>query len=251
MMNFEDYQHRFDNIRLRREDGILEITIHRDGRPAALGIGPNGLHAQLGKAFGYIARDSETRVVILTGAGDVFLTELDFGDAPDLGSTAFHDRIYSEGMALLNNLLAIPCPVIGAVNGDAFIHAELPVLSDIVLAAEHARFADKAHFTQGVVPGDGVHVVWPMLLGPNRGRYFLLSGEEIDAHEARRLGFVAEVLTADDLLDRAWELARMIAAKPREVARHTRMLFTQPLKQRLLAELSHGLIAETFASFPR
>jgi enoyl-CoA hydratase/carnithine racemase len=98
--------------------------------------------------------------------------------------------------------------VIGAVNGQARIHAELAVLSDIVLAAETAIFPDAAHFPNGVVPGDGVHVAWPLLLGPNRGRYFLLTGEEISAQQALSLNFVAEVLPPGRLLPRARELGQ-------------------------------------------
>ena len=74
------------------------------------------------------------------------------------------------------------------------IHAEIPVLSDIVLASENATFQDAPHFPRGVVLGDGVHVVWPLLLGQNRGRYFLLTGQTLSAQEAHELGVVAEVL---------------------------------------------------------
>lgn len=129
-------------------------------------------------------------------------------------SPATWDVIYREGRSLLNNLLAIEVPVIAAVNGPAFIHAELAVLADIVLASDTAIFADKAHGIAGVVPGDGVHTIWPMLLGPNRGRYFLLTGQEIGAQEALTLGIVGDVLAPERLLNRAWEHARSIAARP-------------------------------------
>jgi len=138
-------------------------------------------------------------------------------------------------------------PVIAAVHGAAFVHAEIPLLADIVLASETARFADKAHAIAGVVPGDGVHVVWPMLLGPNRGRYFLLTGQEIAAREALSLGLVGEVLPADRLTDRAWEHARAIAARPPLANRYTRLLLTRYLKERLAAELEQGLTMEGMA----
>ena len=108
------------------------------------------------------------------------------------------------------NLLDIEVPVIAAVNGPVNIHAEIAVLSDIVLAADHAAFADAPHFPNGLVPGDGVHVIWPYLLGRNRGRYFLLTGQRLSAQEALQLGVVSEVMPASRLLPRARELARQI-----------------------------------------
>ena len=157
------------------------------------------------------------------------------------------DRIYGEGVALMENLLAIPVPVIAAVNGPALLHAELAVLSDIVLAAEHAVFADQAHGPTGVVPGDGVHTVWPMLLGPNRGRYFLLTGQKLSAQQALQLGVVGEVLPADKLMPRARQLASQLAALPARMLRHTRMLLVRELRRRLRDEIELGLALEALA----
>jgi enoyl-CoA hydratase/carnithine racemase len=246
---FADYQHRFKYTRFRREDGVLEMTIHRDGGSAKWDFGETGIHRELGEAFHLLGRDPENRVLIFTGAGEVFISEFDWGDpgAEPASGPLFWDRIYKEGRDLLHHLLDIDIPVIAAVNGDAFIHSEMPVLSDIVLAAENARFSDKAHFPNGVVPGDGVHVVWTMLLGPNRGRYFLLTGQEIGAQEALRLGVVAEVLPAEQLLPRAWVLAREVAAKPLLTLKYTRLALTQELKRRMQAELGYGLMLEGMA----
>jgi len=106
------------------------------------------------------------------------------------------------------NLLNIEIPVISAINGPAWRHSEIPLLCDIVLAAETAQFQDSAHFTSEVVPGDGMHIVYPLLLGMNRGRYFLMTGQTLDAAEALRLGLVAEVLPPDKLMARAWSSPR-------------------------------------------
>jgi enoyl-CoA hydratase/carnithine racemase len=145
---------------------------------------------------------------------------------------------------MLHNLLNLEAPVIGAVNGPAFVHAESLVMSDIVLASEHAVFADKVHVMGNVVPGDGVHVWWPMVLGPNRGRHSLLSGAEIPAAEAMALGFVAEVVGHDKLLERAWEVALELARKPPLMLRYTRVALTQHIKRRLLDDQGYGLILE-------
>jgi enoyl-CoA hydratase/carnithine racemase len=239
-----DYQNRYGYIRFRRQDGILEMTIHDKGGSARWSAGETGIHRQLGDAFWDIAHDRENKVVILTGAGDVFIQEFDWTDQPTELNPSYWYRIYKEGKDLLNNMLDIEVPVIAAVNGNAFIHSEIPVLADIVLAADTARFADKIHFPTGVVPGDGVHVVWTMLLGPNRGRYFLMTGQEITAQEALQLGIVGEVLPKAKLMERAWEHARDLLKKPEIARRYTRVILTQQLKRRLMEDLSYGLMAE-------
>jgi enoyl-CoA hydratase/carnithine racemase len=249
MAQFETYRNCFKYVRFRREDGIVEMAIHRDGGTALWDFGLNGIHRELGDAFAAVASDPDCAVLIFTGTGQAFLTDIDVGDVtPDeLKGCAFWDRIYREGKTLLQNLLDIEVPVVAAVNGNAFLHAEIALLSDIVLAADHARFADKFHFPIGVVPGDGVHVLWPMLLGPNRARYFLLTGEELAAEEAKRLGVVGEVMSSAELMPRAWALARQIALKPVLTRRYARVALIQDIKRRLLADLSHGLMLEGMA----
>lgn len=148
------------------------------------------------------------------------------------------------------NMMAIPVPVIAAVNGPVTIHPEMPALADIVLAADHAVFAD-SHIQAGLVPGDGCHVVWPMLLGPNRGRAFLLTGNEITAQEARALGVVHEVLPAEALMPRALEHARRLAGLTPMTLRGTRTALTHHIKQRLFSELDRGLLLEGFAYVDR
>jgi len=139
-------------------------------------------------------------------------------------------------------------PIIGAVNGPALIHAEIPVMSDIVPASENATFQDAPHFPRGVVPGDGVHVIWPLLLGQNRGRYFLLTGQTLSAKEAQELGVVAEVLPPDRLLPRAWELAERLAEKPDLTLRYSRVAVTLQLKRQMQDMLGYGLAIEGLAA---
>lgn len=248
-MQFDDYCNRYETIRFARSaDGVLTMTLHTRGGPALWGTSLASLHCELGHACADIARDPENRVIVITGTGDTFCAAMDAEERfPESSLAAMWPRIYQEGIALLENLLALPVPVIGAVNGPALIHAEIAVLSDIVLAAEHAEFADLAHVPGGAVPGDGVHTVWPMLLGPNRGRYFLLTGERIGAEEARRLGVVAEVLPAAELMPRALELAGQLARLPLPVLRNTRAVLTRNLRRRMQDELAYGLGAEAVA----
>jgi enoyl-CoA hydratase/carnithine racemase len=249
MAKLESYKDKYRFVRFERTDGVLEVTIHKDGGAAQWSSFPGGIHDELGQAFYDVGRDVENRVVILTGAGGEFLTEFDSSEPdPEMGTPIFWDRIIKEGKDLLMNLLDIEVPVIAAVNGPVFIHSEIPTMSDIVLASNTASFADKAHSPGGVVPGDGVHVWWQMLLGPNRGRNFLLTGEEISAEEAKALGVVAEVLAPDQLLPRARALAKELATKPKQMLRNTRVAFTQHIKRRMLDDLGYGLTLEGMAA---
>jgi enoyl-CoA hydratase/carnithine racemase len=113
-----------------------------------------------------------------------------------------------------------------------------------VLAAEEAEFQDSAHFINGLVPGDGMHIVYPLLLGLNRGRYFLLTGQTISARKALELGLVAEVLPRAELLPRAWALAEQLAQQSPLVLRYSRVLLTQHLKRLVHDLLGYGLALE-------
>jgi len=250
MNRFDDYAGKYSHIRMERQDGVLEITLHSEGKTMAWGWGP---HGQLGEAFYDIGRDRENKIVIMTGAGDSFIQEMNtetFGaglSSAKMTPTDW-DHVYSDGKRLVNNLLDIEVPIIAAVNGPVNIHAEIAVLSDIVIAAEHAAFADAPHFPNGLVPGDGVQVIWPHLLGRNRGSYFLLTGQRLSAAEALRLGVVNEVLPADKVLPRAKELAKLILEKPPLTVRYARTLLTQGIKKLMLEHLSHGLALQGLAA---
>ena len=244
---FEDYCDRYESISMRREDGILEITLGTDGGPLQWGRRP---HAELEEAFLNIGRDRQNQLVIMTGTGDAFsgpVAEAESNRAAHRQSADEWAELGWESNRLLANLLAIDVPMISAVNGPAARHAELPVMCDIVLAAENASFQDSAHYAGGLVPGDGVHVVFPMIMGLNRGRYFLLTGQRIDAHKALEYGLVNEVLPATQLLPRAWELARQIMQQPEMNRRYTRLLLTEQLRRQLQELLPYGLALEGLA----
>lgn len=250
MSRLSDYETAFDTVAFRREDGILEMRLHREGGEASWSADETGMNGELARAFLAVSGDLENRVVILTGTGDSFLAGLDTSRPfPDIEKMRFWARIERETREMAENLLRIPVPVIGAVNGPAFIHAELIAMSDIVLASDRASFADKGHIVlNGVVPGDGAHAWWPLVLGPNRARHFLLTGAEIGAGEAQRLGFVAEVVAHDRLNDRAWEVARELLSRPDLSLRYTRQLLTRPIKAAIASEHGYGLALEAISA---
>lgn len=245
--SFDSYKDRYKSIRMERTDGILEVTFHTDGGPLEWSL---LAHHEFEDAFLEIGRDRENDVVILTGTGEAFSgPAIAPGQHPNRRAMTpeIYDPIQWEGKHLLPNLLAIEAPVIAAINGPAVRHAEVPLVSDIVLASDDTYFQDTAHFPGGMVPGDGMHVVMPLLMGTTRGRYFLFTGQELGVAEARDVGLVNEVLPRDELLPRARELARLLLQQPRLVRRYTRSLLTEDLRQRLHGVLGHGLALEGLA----
>ena len=197
-MAFAEYEHAFRHVRMRRTDGILELRLHTDDGPLVWGDGP---HSELGQCFLAVGSDPENRIIILTGTGDSFIASIDTSWVGEM-TPAKWNRIYTNGKRLLSALLDIEVPVVAAINGPASVHAELALLSDIVIASDDSYLQDAPHFRYGTVPGDGVQAIWPLLLGPNRGRFFLLTGQRISAIEAQQLGVVAEVHPRSELLDR-------------------------------------------------
>lgn len=251
MSKFHEYSAKYKHIAMQRdEQGILELTLHTEGRSLVWGAGP---HEEFCHAFRDIGADRENKVIIMTGRGSSFIEEVDSRNVGDhLPATSMTpqtwDHIYWNAKHLLMDLLDIEVPMIAAVNGPVSIHAEIAVLCDIVLAADHSYFQDAPHFPSGLVPGDGVHVIWPMVLGINRGRYFLLTGEKLSAEEAKRLGVVAETLPAADLLPRAHALARQLLRQPPLTLRYARVLLTQQLKRNMLDHLGPGLALQGLAA---
>lgn len=239
----DSYQRDWEHAVVSRDDhGVLEVRLHSNGGPLTWGAGP---HRELAELFAAIAADRDNRVVLLTGSGEHFIGFTGADTMAEAGVPAgVWGRILWEGKRLITNYLDIDVPVISAVNGPATAHSELAVLADIVIATDDTVFQDGPHFPAGLVPGDGMQVIWPLLLGPNRGRYFLLTGQEITATEALDLGVVGEVVPRDALMPRARTLAHELAARDRHLLRHTRHVLTHRLKKQILDELELGLALE-------
>ena len=238
---FAEYRDRFPNARLERDDaGVLEITLHTDGGKLVF----NGhTHEQFVELFHSVGADRENRVVILTGSGEAFMDTID-GDGFDFFTPVGYDKIWREGKKILMNLLDVEVPMIAALNGPVLLHSEYALLCDIILGTPDTVFQDKPHFDFGIVPGDGVNLLWPEVIGSVRARYFLLTRQIVDAQTAHAWGVLNEVVPADQLLVRAREIAHQIAELPPLTSSYTRTALTQRLRRVIDEGIGYGLALE-------
>jgi enoyl-CoA hydratase/carnithine racemase len=241
MSRFDAYRESFPNGRLTRsQTGVLEVALHTDGGTLVF----NGLsHEQFVDLFHAIGSDPDNRVVILTGSGDAFMDSIS-PEGFDFFTPQGFDKIFREGRKVLMNILDIEVPMIAAVNGPVRLHSEYILLADIVLATPATVFQDKPHFEFGIVPGDGVNLLWQEVIGTIRGRYFILTRQELDAETAKQWGAVNEIVPADKLLARAREIAEGLAKLPPLTTRYTRIALTQKLRRIVDEGIGYGLALE-------
>src|SRR5713101_732914 len=162
MSRFDAYRDSFPNARLTRsKTGVLEVALHTDGGTVVF----NGYtHEQFVDLFHAVGSDPDNRVVILTGSGGAFMETIS-PEGFDFFTPQGYDKIYREGKKVLMNILDIEVPLIAAVNGPVRLHSEYILLADIVLATPSTVFQDKPHFEFGIVPGDGVNLLWQEAIG--------------------------------------------------------------------------------------
>jgi enoyl-CoA hydratase/carnithine racemase len=241
MIRFDAYRERFPNARLTRsKSGVLEVALHTDGRVLVF----NGhTHEQFVDLFHAIGSDPDNRVVILTGSADAFMETI-APDGFDFFTPRGYDKIYREGKRVLMNILDIEVPMIAAVNGPVRLHSEYILLCDIVLATPSVVFQDKPHFEFGIATGDGVNLLWQEAIGTIRGRYFILTRQELDAGTAKEWGAVNEIVPADKLLPRAREIAEGLASLPPLTTSYTRIALTQKLRRIIDEGVGYGLALE-------
>jgi enoyl-CoA hydratase/carnithine racemase len=237
-----DYFTAYNNLGLTRDDnGVLVAEFHNNGGPFIMSA--QG-HTEFVDAFYRIAQDRANKIVILTGAGGEFITDVDwssFGDASDPGVWS---QVHDEGVQVLENIANIRVPVIAAIEGRAHVHSDYALLASVIVAGEGATFQDVAHFSAGIAPGDGVFTTWSYRAGAGRAEAFLLNPQPLPAHTAHEWGVVAEVVPNGKALSRARELAQLYLKAPEVTRRNTRVHFIQPLKERIVREVGYGLSLE-------
>jgi enoyl-CoA hydratase/carnithine racemase len=216
-MDYKDYQH----LKLdRRPNGVLLITINR---PEVLNATNDRLHWELGQIWLTVAADPETRVAVVTGAGRAFSAggdlEMVERNATDPRRLA---RTVQEASDLVYNMINLDKPVVSAINGVA-VGAGLVValLSDVSIMAETARLTD-GHTRLGVAAGDHAAILWPLLCGMAKAKYYLLTCDFVDGKEAERIGLVSLSVPADQLMAKAFDVADRLARGSQQALRWTK-----------------------------
>jgi enoyl-CoA hydratase/carnithine racemase len=232
----------FKNFNLSRTpSGVLTLRFHTDGGPVLF---TGTTHTEFPRALYEIGEDRDNRVLVLTGTGDRFITDIDGASLGDITKPREWDRTLAEGRRVMQRLVDLEMPIVAAVNGPVSVHSEYVLLAAIVIAADTTVFSDFPHLTFGIVPGDGVHLAWEETIGLNRARHLTLTHGSFTAQQAEQWGAVAEVLPLAQVLPRAQELAETLAARPPLLTRYLAVSLRQRLSRRMAEAVQLGMALE-------
>src|ERR1700688_3871526 len=207
-----DYFTAYHYVKLTRDgNGVLTVSLHTNGGPCLMTA---QTHTEFVEAFYRISQDRANKIVILTGAGGDFITDVDWSSFGDAADPRVWSQIHDEGVQALENIANLRVPVIAAIEGRAHIHSDYALLANVIVAADGATFQDVAHFSQGVAPGDGIFTTWSYRAGAGRAEAFLLNPQPLTARTAYEWGVVAEVVPNGKGLSRARELAKWTLKSP-------------------------------------
>ncbi|MDG3009145.1 enoyl-CoA hydratase/isomerase family protein [Rhodococcus sp. D2-41] len=193
----------------RRDNGVLLITLDR---PEKYNAADEQMHGELARVWADVSADPDTRVAVVTGAGKAFSAGGDLGMVERMAGD--HERVahmLEEMSRLVYNLIDCTKPVIAAINGVAVgAGTVVALLSDISICAEDAKLGD-GHVKLGVAAGDHAAILWPLLAGMAKAKYYLLTGEMIGGIEAERIGLVSKAVPREQVLSDALAVADRLA----------------------------------------
>ena len=241
-MNFDSYS----VLKFERQGGILNVTINNPEKRNALG-GPGEL--EISRFFYEVTTDEETRVIVLTGAGDKAFSA--GGDVNHIKHVIDHPDVFysfiTNAKRIVQNILECPKPIIAKVNGVASgLGATIALMSDVVFAAEHAKFSDP-HVKLGFTAGDGGAVIWPYLIG-GLAKHYLMTGDAIAAPDAERLGMILKSVPAAELDGIVSEYAERLATGPRRAIETSKMAVNIALKQMAAAMMDASITFEALTN---
>lgn len=240
-------EHDLDPFLLVERDG--PVVTARFNRPDERNAISEVAHSEAIVDFcAQMARDTSVRAIVLTGAGKAFCAGGNvknmqeragmFGGTPYEIRNSYRTSVQMIGPALME----LEVPVIAAINGPAIgLGLDIACMCDVRIMADTAVVAE-SYVKLGIIPGGGGGWLLPRLIGPQRASLMTLTGDAVDAATALTYGLVAEVVSADSVLDRALELAHKIAANPGHATRMAKRLMREGAHVKLptLLELAAG-----------
>jgi enoyl-CoA hydratase len=218
----------------KAENGVATVTMNDPDKLNS--IGPEN-HKDLEYIWVDLARDEEIKAIVFTGAGRAFSAG---GDVKKMAARAGTEfglqyalRVPQNTLRLFEHMLLVPQPIIAAVNGDAIgLGLTIALFADMSLVADDARLGD-THIKVGLVAGDGGAVIWPMLVGPQRAKEFLMRGKLIRGTEAAAMNLVNYAFPKDEVLAEAQKIAGEIAAQPMWAVRWSKAAVNKQIKAQL------------------
>jgi enoyl-CoA hydratase len=246
MLDYSEYAH----LKIEIVDRVATVTLNR---PDALNAVTSRMHHEMENVWLDLGADRDINAIVLTGAGRAFCAG---GDVKGMSGGEFtkggakrgrFDRggiVAANGRRIIENMLDVEQPIIGAINGDAIgLGATMALLCDIIVVSEKARFAD-THVKIGVVAGDGGAVIWPLLIGPHRAKEFLMRGNFVTGAEAGRMGMVNYAVPPEEVMGKAKALAQELADGPTFAIRWSKLAVNKWLKEQANLIMDTGLAYE-------
>lgn len=229
-------------VRLERRGRLLAITLDRPDRLNAI---DRALHDALPDVLDFATNDSDSDVILLTGAGRAFSAG---GDLDHMERNAREPELFDhearQARRIVHAMLDLDKPVVCRMNGHAVgLGATLALLCDIIIATEDARIGDP-HVGIGLVAGDGGAIIWAQRIGIGRAKDYLLSGRLIAAPEAAAIGLINRAVPASQLDAEADACCQMLLSGAQAAIRATKRLTNIELRRIATAVMDAGIALE-------
>ena len=247
---FDEYKEWFkDFADLYREDGICQVTWKTNDGP----MHHSGMsHRACSQLTRVLSLDFKNEIIIFTHIGHSWMTESDpngWETYSELPTQRFQHQYFDDTNLIKNMVFDIDVPTIGAMSGPGF-HWDSAFLCDVTLVSDDCRI-EVPHAQGGLVPGDGMGLMFQHYLGTKRGNYYMMTTRQVNAQQMLDWGLVSEVVAKGHVVERAWEIARMWKTMPYENRTIMSNLAKRPLKKLLVEDLKLHTVSEQYGSLLR
>ena len=233
----------------KREDGIVQVTWKTNDGP----MHHSGMsHRAMSQLTRWLSLDFKNEIIIYTHIGDNWMIESDangWETYSQLPTQRFQHQYFDDTNLIKNMIFDLDVPTIGAIPGPGF-HWDSAMLCDITLCSEDTKM-EVPHAQGGLVPGDGMGLMCQHYFGTKRGNYYMMTSRQFTAQQMLDWGMVNEVLPKGKVVERAWEIARMLKTMPYENRTIMSNLAKRPLKKLLVEDLKLHTVSEQYGSLLR